>query len=97
MIDVKIDVFQGCVTTNNVPELVKKYGGRISFMGDLDNGAIDRPNWTRNWLHRGKKGMYKHDKLYYIPCLAAGGPGSTFPGVYDAVNAEIDKMSREMF
>jgi hypothetical protein len=32
-----------------------------------------------------------------IPCLAAGGPGSTFPGVYEAVSAEIDKMSKELF
>jgi len=42
MIDLGIDVFQGCMTTNNVPELVKKYGGKISFMGDLDNGVLDR-------------------------------------------------------
>ncbi|MCR3923113.1 MAG: uroporphyrinogen decarboxylase, partial [Firmicutes bacterium] len=46
MIEVGIDVFQGCTTTNNVPELVKKYGGQISFMGDLDNGVIDRGDWT---------------------------------------------------
>ncbi|MBE6038870.1 MAG: uroporphyrinogen decarboxylase, partial [Anaerofustis stercorihominis] len=35
MIEMGIDVFQGCVTTNNVPELVKKYGGQIAFMGDI--------------------------------------------------------------
>ncbi|NLA75535.1 MAG: uroporphyrinogen decarboxylase [Deltaproteobacteria bacterium] len=98
MIDVGIDVFQGCVTTNNVPALVKEYGGRISFMGDLDNGVIDRADWTPELVEREvRRACTNNGKLYFIPCLAAGGPGSTFPGVYDAVNTEIDKQSKEMF
>jgi hypothetical protein len=36
-------------------------------------------------------------KLYFIPCLVMGSPGSTFPGVYEAVSAEIDNMSKQMF
>jgi hypothetical protein len=92
------DVFQGCVTTNNVPELVKKYGGKISFMGDIDNGVVDCADWTPELVAREvRRACENNGKLYYIPCLAAGGPGSTFPGVYDAVSAEIDKMSQELF
>jgi hypothetical protein len=30
-----------------------------------------------------------------IPCLTRGGPTSTFPGVYEAVDEEIDRMSKE--
>ena len=98
MIEVGIDVFQGCVTTNNVPELVKKYGGQISFMGDLDNGVLDCAGWTPGLVAREvRRACENNGKLYFIPCLAAGGPGSTYPGVYDAVNAEIDKMSEELF
>jgi len=98
MIEVGIDVFQGCVTTNNVPELVKKYGGKISFMGDIDNGVVDCPDWTPELIAREvRRACENSGKLYMIPCLAAGGPGSTFPGVYDAVSAEIDKMSKELF
>jgi hypothetical protein len=98
MIEMGIDVFQGCVTTNNVPELVKKYGGKISFMGDIDNGVVDCADWTLELVAREvRRACENNGKLYYIPCLAAGGPGSTFPGVYDAVSAEIDKMSQELF
>ena len=98
MIEMGITVFQGCVTTNNVPELVKKYGGKISFMGDIDNGVVDCADWTQELIAREVRRACKNNgRLYFIPCLAAGGPGSTFPGVYDAVSTEIDKMSKELF
>ncbi len=98
MIEMGIDVFQGCVTTNNVPELVKKYGEKIAFMGDIDNGVVDCAGWTQELIEREvRRACENNGKLYFIPCLAAGGPGSTFPGVYDAVSAEIDRMSKELF
>jgi len=98
MIDMGVDVYQGCISQNNVPELVKKYGGKISFMGDLNNGVLDKADWTpelvRSEVERACRTNGKH---YYIPCLVMGGPGSSYPGVYDAVTAEIDRMSKEMF
>jgi uroporphyrinogen-III decarboxylase len=98
MIEMGIDVFQGCVTTNNVPELVKKYGGKISFMGDLDNGVLDKADWTpelvRSEVERACRTNGKH---YFIPNLTQGLPMSTFPGVYEEVTKEIDRMSKEMF
>ena len=36
MIEAGIDIWQGCMTTNNVPELIKNYGGKISFIGDIE-------------------------------------------------------------
>ena len=98
MIEMGIDIFQGCVTTNNVPELVKNFGGKISFMGDLNNGVLDIANWTPELIMREVERACKtNGKLYFIPCLTAGGPGSTYPGVYEAVSEAIDKMSGEMF
>ncbi len=98
MIEMGIDIWQGCVTTNNVPELVKKYGGKISFMGDMDNGVLDREDWSREVVAREvRRACETNGKFYYIPCLTMGGPGSTYPGVYDAVSEEIDKMSKKMF
>ena len=47
MIEMGIDVFQGAVGTNNIPELIRKYGGQITIMGGLDNGIYDRADWTR--------------------------------------------------
>ena len=98
MIEMGIDIWQGCVTTNNVPELVKEYGGKISFMGDIDNGVVDREDWSRDVVAREVRRACKtNGKFYYIPCLTMGGPGSTYPGVYEAASEEIDKMSKAMF
>ncbi len=98
MIEMGIDIWQGCVTTNNTPELVKKYGGKISFMGDIDNGVVDRENWTREVIAREvRRACVTNGKYYFIPNTTMGGPMSTYPGVYEAVSEEIDKMSKEMF
>ena len=35
--------------------------------------------------------------MYFIPNASQGLPVSTFPGVYEALDAEIDKCSKEMF
>ena len=34
---------------------------------------------------------------YFIPCIAQGGPGSVYAGVYAAMNEEIDQYNREHF
>ncbi|MDR1400074.1 MAG: uroporphyrinogen decarboxylase [Treponema sp.] len=98
MIEAGIDVFQGCTSTNNVPKLVKEYGGKISFMGDLDSGILDRPDWSRERIRKEvERACRSNGKHYFIPCLVQGLDLSTFPGVYEAVTEEIDRMSKELF
>lgn len=98
MIDMGIDVFQGCVDTNNVPALIREYGGKISFMGAINNGIVDVPGWTDALIaEQVEKVCRECGKLYFIPCCTAGGPGSSYPGVYDAVSREIDVMSKKLF
>ena len=98
MIEIGIDVFQGCLTQNNVPELVKKYGGQISFMGDINNNIVDIEDWTPELIEREvERACRTCGKHYFIPCLATGGPGSVYPGVYQAVSEAIDKVNKLMF
>jgi hypothetical protein len=98
MIEMKMDIWQGCVSTNNVPELVKKYGGKISFMGDIDNGLVDREDWTQELVAQHVRRVCEtNGRYYFIPCITQGGKGAVYPGVYDAISVEIDKMSKEMF
>jgi hypothetical protein len=98
MIEMGIDVFQGCMTTNNTPKLISTYGGQISFMGDIDNRTVDREGWTQELIGREVERACRNcGKHYFIPNLIIGGPGSVYPGVYDAVSREIERMSKEMF
>ena len=97
MIEMGIDIWQGCMSSNNMPEMVHKYGDKITFMGGFDGAMIDRPDWTPELIH---------DKVYemldavgttrgFIPCIAQGGPGSVYPGVYNELVKAIDQYSIE--
>jgi len=98
MIEMGIDIWQGVMTTNNTPELIKKYGGQISFMGDIDSGVVDFPGWTPEIVSRETERACRNcGKLYFIPNLTQGLNVSSFPGVYEEVSKNIDRLSREMF
>ncbi|MBK5243874.1 MAG: uroporphyrinogen decarboxylase [Eubacteriaceae bacterium] len=98
MLDMGIDIWQGVMTTNNVPELIKQFGGKITFMGDIDSGRVDFPGWTREKIYEDtKKACEECGKLYFIPCLSQGLNISSFPGVYEATSEIIDQLSKEIF
>lgn len=98
MIDIGIDIWQGAMTTNHLPDLIREYGGRIAFQGGIDNGLVDRPDWSQeNCMKVTREACESCGKLYFIPSTTMGGPDSTYPGVYDCVDECIDRMSREMF
>ncbi|MFZ7120148.1 MAG: uroporphyrinogen decarboxylase family protein [Eubacteriaceae bacterium] len=98
MIEMGIDIWQGVMDTNKIPELIKEYGEKITFMGGLNSGEIDFPDWTpENCAKHVEETCKTNGTKYFIPCLTMGGPDSLFPGVYDEVSKEIDKMSKEMF
>lgn len=98
MIDMGIDIWQGVMNSNNIPELIKQYGGQISFMGGIESAKVDYPGWTMEDVERETaKTCQENGKLYYIPGTTIGGPMSIFPGVYQAVSEEIDKQSKICF
>lgn len=98
MIEMGIDIWQGTMTTNNTPELIKQYGGQISFMGELDNNVLDRADWDAAEIATHvEKACTACGKHYFIPCLTQGINMSSFPGVYDAATEAINKMSKKMF
>ena len=98
MIEIGIDVWQGCMKSNNLPELIRKYGGKITFMGGIDNKDVDFVGWTQEDCRKAaRNAIDRNGSLYYIPCITQGGPGSVFPGTYMALCEEIDKYSEEKF
>ncbi len=98
MIDMGIDIWQGVMTSNNIPDLIQKYGGKISFMGGIDSATVDHPGWTREEVKQEvRRACKEYGKLYYIPSASQGLNMSTFEGVYEALSEEIDNCSKEMF
>lgn len=98
MIDMGVDIWQGVMSSNNIPELIQKYGGKITFMGGIDSAKIDYEGWTREAIHAvAEKACRENGTKFYIPCNTMGGPESIFPGVYDTLSEEIAKISEEIF
>lgn len=91
MIRMGIDIWQGCMYGNNIPELVKKYGGKISFQGGIDNGKVDKTDWKKEEVEAEVRKVIREvgSKNYFIPATVMGEPGSVFPGVYDYISDVI--------
>lgn len=98
MIEMGIDIWQGVMNTNNIPELIEKYGEKITFMGGLHSGEIDFPEWTQeNIRTHVERACRECGKLYFIPGASQGLNISSFHGVYEATDEEIGRMTKEMF
>ena len=97
MVDMGIDIWQGCIPTNDLPELIEKYGDKITFMGEIETRKLDVPGWTPEMVaEEVERACRKCGTHAFIPCLTAGMPYTSF-GVGPAVDAEIERMSKEMF
>ena len=81
MIEMGIDVWQGCFSTNNLPELIAKYGDKISFMGGIENMLVDFDGWTEENCRkvvRQTMDTMRHEELH--PVHRAGRPRLRIPG-----------------
>ena len=99
MIEMGIDVWQGCMTSNDVPALIEKYGGKMTFMGDIDNKAVDFDGWTQADCEKAALASIERCKSvkYYIPCITQGGPGSLYEGTYAGLWEAIDEYNCKTF
>ena len=98
MIEAGIDIWQGAMSTNNLPKILQEYGKDITIMGGIDNGKIDRKDWTKEAINA------ETDRIcelcgtkYFIPNTTYGGVGSVYEGVYEAVSNEINVLSKKFF
>ena len=98
MIEMGIDVWQGCIESNDVPALIKQYGDKITFMGAIDNKSVDFNGWTdENCKKEVLRTIEACGDQHFIPCITQGGPGSVYPGAYACLWDEIDKYNTELF
>ena len=98
MIDMGINVWQGTMSTNDIPGMIKKYGDKITFMGGIDSTIVDVPDWSVEAIKaKVKETCDACGPLSFIPCQTQGLYLSSFPGVYEAIHDAIDDYSKEYF
>ena len=98
LIEMGVDVWQGCMSSNDLPKLSREWCGKIAFMGGFDGADYDRADWDAEDIH---KRVYEFldqcDPKGFIPCIGQGGPGSIYDGVYEAIFQAIDDYNVEKF
>lgn len=98
MVDMGVDIWQGALTSNDIPALISQYGGKISFMGGLENSKLDVSDWSREAIDAEVARLCEScGRLYYIPSLCAGSRTSAFPEVYGEVSNSIERYNRACF
>jgi len=99
MIEMGIDVWQGPMHSNNVPDLVKKYGKQITFMGEIDNKFVDYDACTYEDCKRVVKNAIESvDSIEgFIPGITQGGTGALYEGSYEGLWQAIDEYNIEHF
>lgn len=99
MIDIGIDIWQGVLPQNNIPEIQKITKGKMLLMGGLECSIMDLPDYDEEVI---RKEVRRACDEYvpgggFIPCLTYGGEGSIYPGVNDIIMDEIAKISPKYF
>ena len=99
MIEMGIDIWQGAMSTNNIPELVEKYKGQITIMSGIDSAWVDKPDWSREICEKEVKKLCDQyaEPNGIIPCISQGGPMSTYVEVYGITCEELAKYNQERF
>ena len=97
MAEIGIQVWQGVLPENNIPDLQKRLNGSMVLMGGI-GAAIDRPDSTEEEIR-----AYVREALetycpggHFIPCITYGLSGTVFPHVDPIINEEIAAYNQRM-
>ena len=64
----------------------------------IENADVDTEDWTDEKCEAEVRRVCEtYGMKHFIPCIAQGGPGSVYPGVYMSLTKAIDKLNKEKF
>lgn len=97
MAEIGIQVWQGVLPENNIPELQKQLGGRMALMGGI-GAAIDRVDATEAEIRAHVRSTLETccPAGNFIPCITYGDPGTVFDFVDPIIDSEIDSYNSEL-
>jgi corrinoid protein of di/trimethylamine methyltransferase len=96
MAEIGIQVWQGALPENNIPEVLGHMDGRLVLMGGI-GAAIDRADAGEEEIRAYVRNVLNQDCPYghFIPCITYGVPGTVFPQVDPVIDDEIRKYNEE--
>lgn len=97
MVEIGIQVWQGVLPENNIPQLLRRLDGRMTLMGGI-GAEIDRADTTEEQARSYVRTVLEDCCPYghFIPCITYGLKGTIQKHVDPYINAEIDKYNSEL-
>ena len=102
MAEIDIDIWQGVLPDNNIPDLQKRLDrikSPMLLMGGIDGGVIDFPDWKEDAVRAETRRAC--DEYVpggrFIPCITYGLAESIYPGLYEVISDEINHCSRKLY
>jgi uroporphyrinogen-III decarboxylase len=99
MAEIGIDIWQGVLPQNDIPEIQRQLNGRMTLMGGIDAAIVDRKDTPEEVIREEVRRCCDAyvPGGYFIPCLTYGLSGSIFPHVDPIIADEIDRYSPKFF
>ncbi len=96
MIELGIDVWQGCIPQNDIVSLQKTYRGKIAFMGGIDIASVDRENYDEAEIRREvRRAVDTYAPLGgFIPGIPSG--GALYPDVQRIIDNELESYKKTL-
>ena len=90
MAEIGIQIWQGVLPENNIPELQRRLAGSMVLMGGV-GGAIDRPDAGEDEIRSYVKNVLEEccPGGHFIPCITYGLPSTIYPHVDPIISDEI--------
>lgn len=99
MVDIHIQVWQGVLPDNDIPKLQKQLNGRMILMGGINGGVFDFPEWKEEEIRHEVQRACKASMEFggFIPCITYGLPESIYPGVFEIIEDEINRINEKYY
>lgn len=99
MVDLGIQVWQGALPENDLPAIQKQLDGRMTLMGGLDAGIVDREDSSEEEIRAEvRRACEQYGPAgHFIPCITYGGPGTMFPHSDPIISDEINRYNKDTY
>jgi uroporphyrinogen-III decarboxylase len=98
MAEIGVDIWQGVLPENDIPEIQKILQGRMTLQGGID-ACIDRVDTQEEEVIQETR---RACRLYgpgghYIPNMTYGGKGTIYPQIDEQISREIERYNQENY
>ncbi len=94
LVEIGVDIWQGVLPQNDIPEVQRRTGGKLTLMGGIDAAIVDRVDATEAEIRAETRRACEAYAPggHFIPCMTYGLPGSIYPHVSPIISDEISKF-----